>query len=108
MVHVDDFAGALVARFVTVWFPKLEVKVKVPVTEEQLLKIFQDCDKNKDGRLDKVELKEAFRVLGSRVPNIRACRAIHHCDNNLDGVISDQEMSHLISYALRHGYKVAY
>ncbi|GMH13808.1 hypothetical protein Nepgr_015649 [Nepenthes gracilis] len=96
MVHVHDF----VAGFVTVWFPRLEVKEKVSVTKEQLLKIFQDCDKNNDGCLDKAELKEAFRVLGSRGPGVRARRAIHHCDNNLDGVISDQEISLLISYAL--------
>ncbi|GMH13807.1 hypothetical protein Nepgr_015648 [Nepenthes gracilis] len=99
MVHVGS---------VTVCFPKFEVKEKVSVTKEQLFKIFRDCDKNNDGRLDKEELKEAFRVLGSWGPSIRAHRAIHHCDNNLDGVIDDQEISLLLSYADQQGYKVAY
>lgn len=61
-------------------------------------------DKDGDGRLDKEDLKEAFRALGARVPAYRADRAIHYSDLDLDGAINEDEIDHLVSYALHYGY----
>lgn len=61
-------------------------------------------DKNGDGHLDKKELKEAFRVLGARIPCYRAGRAIYYSDIDMDGAINEDEIDHLVSYAIHYGY----
>ncbi|KNA07300.1 hypothetical protein SOVF_173210 [Spinacia oleracea] len=74
------------------------------VSEEQLRMIFMAHDKNGDGHLDKKELKEAFRVLGARIPCYRAGRAIYYSDIDMDGAINEDEIDHLVSYAIHYGY----
>uniref|UniRef100_A0A803LKC8 EF-hand domain-containing protein n=1 Tax=Chenopodium quinoa TaxID=63459 RepID=A0A803LKC8_CHEQI len=79
-------------------------KKKSRLSEDQLRRIFKAHDKNGDGCLDKEELKEAFRALGARVPGYRADYAIHYTDIDLDGVINEDEIDHLVSYAIQFGY----
>ncbi|KAL3514507.1 hypothetical protein ACH5RR_027234 [Cinchona calisaya] len=80
--------------------------LSVPLTAEQLRGIFEQCDKNGDGRLDRAELKEAFKKLGAMIPSWRAARGLHHADLNGDGYIDEEEMTDLVNYALRLGYTV--
>ncbi|KAL3497456.1 hypothetical protein ACH5RR_040188 [Cinchona calisaya] len=72
--------------------------------ERQLSDIFKQHDKNGDRRLDRAELKEAFKQLGAMIPSWRAARALHHADLNGDGYIDEEEMTGLVNYALRLGY----
>ncbi|KMT11950.1 hypothetical protein BVRB_5g099140 [Beta vulgaris subsp. vulgaris] len=72
--------------------------------EVQLRSIFRGHDINGDGHLNKEELKEAFRRLGAFVPSWRADRAIYYTDIDIDGVINEEEIDHLVAYALECGY----
>ncbi|KAL3514515.1 hypothetical protein ACH5RR_027232 [Cinchona calisaya] len=76
------------------------------MTAEQLKGIFEQCDKNGDGRLDRAELKEAFKRLGAMIPSWRAARGMRQADANGDGYIDEEEMTGLVNYALRLGYTV--
>ncbi|KAA8537740.1 hypothetical protein F0562_027270 [Nyssa sinensis] len=71
------------------------------LNDTQLKNIFKQHDTNKDGQLDKKELKEAFRHLGALIPAYRAGRALCHADYNGDGYISEQELGDLVNYALK-------
>lgn len=75
-------------------------------TEEQLKGLFWRFDKNRDGRLNKEELKAAFKELGAIFPGFRAYRGLHHADDNGDGYINDEEVDKLVKYTLQSGYKV--
>ncbi|OMO74803.1 Calcium-binding EF-hand [Corchorus olitorius] len=75
-----------------------------PLTEAQLRSIFKRADENRDGRLDKHELRNAFVSLGSHLPCWRAGQGLHRADGNRDGYISEDEMDALIQYALKIGY----
>ncbi|KAL3514518.1 hypothetical protein ACH5RR_027235 [Cinchona calisaya] len=87
--------------------PKIIIKPgNIPMTAEQLKGIFEQCDKNGDGRLDRAELKEAFKRLGAMIPRWRAARGLHHADANGDGYIDEEEMTGLVNYALHLGYTV--
>ncbi|GAB4852129.1 hypothetical protein Ancab_016319 [Ancistrocladus abbreviatus] len=80
------------------WVPKSTEEVVL--TGEQLRNIFMQHDKDGDGRLNREELEAAFRQLGSRAPAWRAERAIYYNDLDLDEVINEHEMDHLIPYTL--------
>ncbi|KAK9668384.1 hypothetical protein RND81_13G056500 [Saponaria officinalis] len=72
--------------------------------EKQLKAIFRAHDINGDGELNKEELKVVFRKLGSIIPKYRAEKAMYYSDIDIDGVICDEEIDHLVSYALDYGY----
>ncbi|XP_021285104.1 probable calcium-binding protein CML15 [Herrania umbratica] len=76
----------------------------VVVSEDQVRGIFNRFDANKDGRLSKQELKDAFASLGSRMPGVRAWLALQHADANGDGYISEAEFDKLVKYTLKRGY----
>lgn len=77
---------------------------KKRLSEEELRMFFKAHDKNGDGHLGKEELKHAFRALGARLPGYRAGRAIHYSDIDMDGAINQDEIDHLVSYAIQYGY----
>ncbi|XVF64039.1 hypothetical protein PTKIN_Ptkin09bG0135200 [Pterospermum kingtungense] len=66
----------------------------LPLTEAQLRSIFKLSDSNRDGRLS----------LGSHLPGWRAGRGLSQADGNGDGYVSDEELDHLVKYALKCGY----
>ncbi|OMP05571.1 Calcium-binding EF-hand [Corchorus olitorius] len=75
----------------------------------KLKQIFSRYDVNKDGRLSKEELKNAFSELGSHVPMFRAFLALHHADKNGDRFIDidqEEEMRALVQYAAQLGYDI--
>ncbi|KAB1199686.1 putative calcium-binding protein CML10 [Morella rubra] len=79
---------------------------QLPYTEEQLRGMFKRFDTNRDGRLNRQELRNAFRGLGSAASGWRAFRAIGHADGNGDGQISESELDNLVEYALKHRYSI--
>lgn len=76
----------------------------VSVTDDQVRGIFNRYDVNKDGRLSKQELKDAFACLGSRMPGVRALLARKHADVDRDGYINQSEFEKLVEYTLKRGY----
>lgn len=66
--------------------------------QEQMKLIFERCDADKDGYLNKQELKKALGDLGVEFPNLRAISALWHADANEDGNISKNELAELVKY----------
>ncbi|KAK4352077.1 hypothetical protein RND71_027595 [Anisodus tanguticus] len=80
----------------------------IPLTDEQLTKVIKKYDSNGDRYLNKEDLKEVFRQLGSTAPIWRAARAHHHADKNGDGRIDmTVELDQQVKYARKHGYILA-
>ncbi|CAN4092724.1 unnamed protein product [Withania somnifera] len=80
----------------------------VPLTDEQLTKAIKKYDSNGDCSLNKEDLKEVFRQLGSTAPRWRAARALHHADKNGNGCIDmGAELDQLVKYVRKHGYTLA-
>lgn len=69
-------------------------------------RFFNKYDMNRDGRLDKNELKEAFKQLGAYFPSWRAARALKFADANGDGFITLDEANLLIDYIITSGYTI--
>ncbi|KAL5847424.1 hypothetical protein ACOSQ3_010948 [Xanthoceras sorbifolium] len=80
--------------------------VPVPYTMEELRQMFWSHDTNRDERLSRKELKDAFNDLGARIPGWRAHRALIHADDNGDGYVSEKEVDELVNYAVKLGYTV--
>ncbi|KAG2666377.1 hypothetical protein I3843_15G054400 [Carya illinoinensis] len=68
----------------------------VPYSREDLMDVFNKCDKNGDGKLSRNELQAAFKVLGSNCPFFVAIGELLLGDKNRDGFINKQEMEKLI------------
>ncbi|XVE55914.1 hypothetical protein DITRI_Ditri03aG0195300 [Diplodiscus trichospermus] len=81
-------------------------RAPVPYTKAQLKSIFKRFDTNKDGRLSKQELRNAFASLGSYLPGWRAVRGLHQADCDGDGYVSEDELDDLVKYALKCGYTI--
>nr|GMD99388.1 putative calcium-binding protein CML10 [Ipomoea batatas] len=62
-----------------------------PPSEEQLRKLFNNHDANRDASLSKKEIEKAFDELGSTVPGWRARRALRRADSDRNGFIDDEE-----------------
>ncbi|KAK5687446.1 hypothetical protein LTS10_001584 [Elasticomyces elasticus] len=60
-------------------------------TERQLRTLFDAVDRNKDGRLDKSELAQAFEKAGVMVSNARLDRFFGYIDKDHDGMIDFTE-----------------
>ncbi|KAB1199682.1 putative calcium-binding protein CML10 [Morella rubra] len=58
---------------------------QLPYTEEQLRGMFKRFDTNRDGRLNRQELRNAFRSLGSAASGWQPFQAIGPADSNGDG-----------------------
>ncbi len=69
----------------------LEFRVFVETAERQLLMLFQSIDRDKDGRLNKEELRTAFQRAGLSVPMRRLSGFFDEIDLNNDGFISFDE-----------------
>lgn len=59
-------------------------------------RVFMIHDDDRDGRLSRRELTEAFRHLGAWFPSCRASLALRHADTDGDGYISDHELNQLV------------
>ncbi|KAF3633547.1 putative dihydroflavonol-4-reductase-like [Capsicum annuum] len=54
-----------------------------------------------DGKLNRQELKVAFKDLGIWFCGLRAYQAMHHADKNKDGLIVNDEMDVLVEFAMK-------
>lgn len=76
-------------------------------TKEEIRRVFERYDSNKDGKLDWKELRKAFKLgLGSKCGFARARLALRHVGKNGDGSISltQENMDKLVEYAFSCGY----
>ncbi|KAK2627954.1 hypothetical protein QTJ16_002600 [Diplocarpon rosae] len=60
-------------------------------TEKELRTLFHSIDRDKDGRLDKVELRNAFKKAGLSVPISKLDQFFFEVDKNHDGYITFDE-----------------
>lgn len=65
-----------------------EFRSFVEQTEKQLLLLFHSIDRDHNGKLDKAELREAFRKAGLSVPLRKLDAFFNDIDYNNDGYIS--------------------
>ncbi|PGH11730.1 hypothetical protein AJ80_06991 [Polytolypa hystricis UAMH7299] len=68
-----------------------EFRAFVESAEKELWKLFQTIDKDKNGHLDKQELKAAFAKADLAVPNSKIDEFMNEIDTNRDGVITFDE-----------------
>ena len=73
----------------------------VPLSREQIKKIFKYYDSDKDGFLNRREVTKAFSFLGSINPFYKAQYAMTFADANNDGLISEAELEKLVDYACK-------
>ncbi|KAF3633545.1 hypothetical protein BC332_30982 [Capsicum chinense] len=78
-----------------------------PLSEEELKCLMKKYDKTGDGKLDRQELKVAFKDLGIWFCGLRAYQAICHADKNKDGLIVNDEMDVLVEFAIKWGFTLA-
>ncbi|KAK4354703.1 hypothetical protein RND71_026897 [Anisodus tanguticus] len=71
-----------------------------PLSEEELKCLLKRYDKTGDRKLNRQELKVAFKDLGLWFCCLRA----YHADINKDGLIFDDEMDVLVEYAVKWGF----
>src|SRR5688572_10491492 len=70
---------------------QIEFRVFVEAAERQLLLLFRSIDRNEDGRLNKEELRAAFRRAGLAVPMRRLSGFFDKIDKDNDGYITFEE-----------------
>lgn len=87
------------------WF--IPRRVSYPLSEEQVKGILMKYDKNSDGKLSKHELRLAFKEMGLHFCRWKAGKALRHADKNGDGYINEDEMSELIHYASKWGFRIS-
>lgn len=68
-----------------------EFRVFVEAAERQLWMLFRSIDRDKDGRLDKNELRSAFKKAGLTVSNQRLSGFFNEVDMDHDGYITFDE-----------------
>lgn len=68
-------------------------------TEVELRQLFQNIDRNRDGRLEKSELQQAFRHAGLTVSNRKLDSFFEQVDTNNDGSVSFEEWRYVILLA---------
>ncbi|OIS96167.1 hypothetical protein A4A49_00627 [Nicotiana attenuata] len=75
-----------------------------PLSEEELKCLVKRYDKNGDGKLNRQELKVAFKDMGIWFCGLRAYQAMSHADINHDGLIFEDEMDALVEFATKWGF----
>lgn len=73
-----------------------EFRVFVEAAERQLLLLFRSIDRDKDGRLNKEELRAAFRRAGLAVPMRRLSGFFDKIDQDNDGYITFEEWRYVL------------
>lgn len=63
-------------------------------------------DTSQDSHLDEFRLRATFEELGAHFLTWRAERALNVADKDRDGHISLSELSDLLDYAIKRGYKI--
>jgi len=63
----------------------------VEQTEKELWQLFKSIDRDRNGQLDKGELRSAFVTAGIMLPNSKLDQFFSEVDTNHDGVITFDE-----------------
>ncbi|KGN62525.1 hypothetical protein Csa_022453 [Cucumis sativus] len=74
---------------------------KFNFSREEMKEIFREHDIDGDGYLSISELIKAMGFLGHSIPFYKAHYGMAYCDENGDGLISEDELDKLIDYAER-------
>ncbi|KAG9228403.1 calcium dependent mitochondrial carrier protein-like protein [Amylocarpus encephaloides] len=75
-----------------------EFRTFVKKTETELLALFKSIDRDQDGRLDKKELRAAFKSAGLSVPNSKLDQFFSEVDRNHDGFITFAEWRNFLLF----------
>ncbi|OWP02015.1 calcium dependent mitochondrial carrier protein [Marssonina coronariae] len=75
-----------------------EFRTFIERTEKELRKLFHSIDRDQDGRLDKGELRNAFRKAGLSVPNSKLDQFFSEVDENHDGYITFDEWRNFLLF----------
>ncbi|EPE25762.1 Mitochondrial carrier [Glarea lozoyensis ATCC 20868] len=75
-----------------------EFRVFVENTEKELLALFKSIDRDDDGRLDKSELRGAFKKAGLSVPPSKLDQLFAEVDENNDGYITFAEWRNFLLF----------
>jgi solute carrier family 25 phosphate transporter 23/24/25/41 len=70
----------------------------VEQTEKELLSLFHSIDRDHDGKLDKAELKRAFKRAGLTVPDAKLDQFFAEVDENHDGYITFDEWRNFLLF----------
>jgi solute carrier family 25 phosphate transporter 23/24/25/41 len=65
-------------------YPSTEFRIFVERTEKELFSLFHSIDRDHNGKLDKEELKAAFKKAGLTVPNSKLDQFFAEVDENHD------------------------
>ncbi|PVH88721.1 calcium dependent mitochondrial carrier protein-like protein [Cadophora sp. DSE1049] len=79
-----------------------EFRTFVERTEKELLSLFHSIDRDQDGKLNKSELRNAFRTAGLAVPNSKLDQFFSEVDQNNDGYISFAEWRDFLLFLPTH------
>ena len=84
-------------------------EITAPQTEKLVRDLLNRHDRNKNGLLDKAEVKRAFDELGSIFPSYRTRRGIKVADEDGDGVINmhNNELEKLVKYIMSKNYDLS-
>ncbi len=69
----------------------IEFRTFVEHAERELLILFHSIDRDNNGKLDKAELRAAFKKAGLTIPPWKLDQFFEEVDTNHDGVISFDE-----------------
>ncbi|CAN4122699.1 unnamed protein product [Withania somnifera] len=89
------------------WYIFITRRVNYPLSDEQVKGMLMKYDRNKDGKLSKQEVRLAFKEMGLHFCHWKAGKALRFADKNGDGYINEDEMSELVQYASRWGFKIS-
>ncbi|KAF3672037.1 hypothetical protein CQW23_29971 [Capsicum baccatum] len=81
--------------------------VNHPLSDQQVKGMLKKYDKNRDGKLSKQELRFAFKEMGLHFCRRKAGKALRIADNNGDGYINEEEMTELVQYASKWGFRIS-
>lgn len=77
-------AGLPVQWLTCIALAKIEFRKFVEKTEKELFSLFKSIDKDQNGKLDKEELRAAFKRAGLTVPNAKLDQFFGEIDQNRD------------------------
>ncbi|KUJ23120.1 mitochondrial carrier [Mollisia scopiformis] len=79
-----------------------EFRTFVEETEKELLSLFHSIDRDHNGKLDKGELRAAFKRAGLAVPNSKLDQFFGEVDGNHDGFITFEEWRNFLLFLPTH------
>ncbi|KAM3342026.1 hypothetical protein CQW23_29972 [Capsicum baccatum] len=88
------------------WCIFITRRVSYPLSDEQVKGMLMKYDKNRDGRISKQQVRLAFKEMGLHFCRWKAGKAVRFADKNGDGYINEDEMSELVHYASKWGFRI--